>query len=100
MSDQEISIRSPMAIHRPQESPPPMRLGKSIKGLRVGIRTDTYWQSWLHVSDEWSRLLKQAGAEPVVLRVGVHIGEEGQHTQDIVDAWASSVDCAVVGLAN
>ena len=100
MTVQEISIRSPMAVHRPKESPPPVLLNKPIKGLRVGIRTDTYWQSWLHVSDEWSKMLKQEGANPVVLRVGVHIGEEGQHTHDIVDAWASSVDCAVVGLAN
>jgi hypothetical protein len=100
MDGQEISIRSPVAPQRPKESPPPVRLDRPLKGLRVGIRTDTYWQSWLHVSDEWSKMLKQEGAEPVVLRVGIHIGEEGQHTHDIVDAWASSIDCAVVGLAN
>jgi hypothetical protein len=48
----------------------------------------------------WSELLKKDGAEPVILRVTEHVGEEGQHTKDLVDAWASSVDCAVVGLAN
>ena len=36
----------------------------------------------------------------VHLEVREHTGTEGQHTKDIVDAWASSVDCAVVGLAN
>ena len=36
----------------------------------------------------------------VPLEVREHTGTEGQHTKDIVDAWASSVDCAVVGLAN
>ena len=100
MSDAEISIRSPMAVHRSRQSPKPIPLGKPVKGLRVGIRTDTYWESWLHVADEWSKMLRREGAEPVVLRTGVHIGDEGQHTKDIVDAWASSVDCAVVGLAN
>ena len=43
---------------------------------------------------------QSVGAIPVPLEVREHTGTEGQHTKDIVDAWASSVDCAVVGLAN
>ena len=100
MERQKISIRSPIGVHLSRHNPSPGKLDRPIRGLRVGIRTDTYWQSWLHVSDEWSQLLKNEGADPVVLRVGEHVGEEGQHTHAIVDAWASSVDCAVVGLAN
>ena len=97
---QIIAIRSPKAKLPEAVAPRAGKLGKPIRNMRVGIRTDTYWQSWLWVSDEWSTLLKDEGATPVMLRVGVHVGEEGENTKDLVDVWASSVDCAVVGLAN
>lgn len=100
MRREQITIRRPTAKFRAPESAPTFDLNRSIKGMRVGIRTDQFWRSWLDVADVWSEMLKQDGAKPVVLRIGEHTGEEGQHTKDLVDAWASSVDCAVVGLAN
>ena len=96
----QIDIRNPVAEPRPRNDVPTVSLGKPIKSLRVGIRGDTYWQSWPIVAEEWSKLLRAEGAVPVFLQVSEHTGTEGQHTKDIVDAWASSVDCAVVGLAN
>ena len=96
----QIMIRNPVAAPRPKNDVAAVNLNKPIKSLRVGLRGDSYWQSWPIVTEEWSKLLKAEGAIPVPLEVREHTGTEGQHTKDIVDAWASSVDCAVVGLAN
>ena len=100
MTTEEISIRSPIAKLARPDAVPVFNLDRPIKGLRVGLRNDIMWRSWLQICDVWSDLLKKDGAEPVILRVTEHVGEEGQLTKDLVDAWASSVDCAVVGLAN
>jgi len=96
----QITIRNPVAAPRPKNDVAAVNLNKPIKSLRVGLRGDSYWQSWPIVTEEWSKLLRAEGAIPVPLEVREHTGTEGQHTKDIVDAWASSVDCAVVGLAN
>ncbi|HVF63089.1 MAG TPA: hypothetical protein VNE58_03750 [Casimicrobiaceae bacterium] len=79
---------------------PTYDVGRPLAGLRVGIRYDQFWRSWLHVLDVWSDLLRRDGAEPVPLRIGEHVGEEGRHTKAMVEKWAASIDCAVVGLAN
>ncbi len=100
MKPDQLTIRKPTAQFRAKESAPVFNLDRPIKGMRVGLRNDQFWRSWLQVCDVWSEMLRKDGAEPVVLRVGEHVGEEGQHTKDLVDAWASSVDCAIVGLAN
>ena len=96
-----ISIRRPTASFRARESAPVFNLVRPINGLRVGIRTDHGWHSWLQITEIWSAMLKDDGAEPVVLQVGDHVGreEEVQTTQQL-EAWANAVDCAVVGLAN
>lgn len=100
MPFEQISIRRPTATFRPKQSAPIFNLDRPIKGLRVGIRNDPFWRSWLQISDVWSELLARDGAEPVIMRIGEHVGEEGQRTKEAVTAWANSVDCAVVGLAN
>lgn len=100
MNSDEIEIRRPTAKFVAKESVPVFNVDKHIKGLRVGIRNDVWWRSWLQVSDVWSELLVKDGAEPVILRVGEHSGDEGQLTKELIDVWASSVDCAIVGLAN
>lgn len=100
MKPDEISIRRPTAKFGARQSAPTFNLDRSIKGLRVGLRNDHMWRSWLQVCDVWSDLLQSDGAEPVVLRSGEHGGDEAHRTKQLVDGWASSVDCAVVGLAN
>jgi hypothetical protein len=100
MKPDTISIRKPTSLFPSAKSAPTFNLGRPIKGMRVGLRNDQFWRSWLQVCDVWSEMLRNDGAEPVVLRVGEHVGEEGQYTKEIVDAWASSIDCAIVGLAN
>lgn len=100
MNTDEISIRSPIARFAREGAAPVFNLDRPLKGMRVGMRNDIMWRSWLQVCDVWSDMLKEDGAEPVILRVTEHVGEEGQLTADLVDTWASSVDCAIVGLAN
>lgn len=94
------SIRRPTAVFRPKEPAPVFTLNRPIKGLRVGIRNDQFWLSWLQVCDIWSDLLRRDGAEPVIMQIGEHVGEGGQNTKAEVVRWAESIDCAVVGLAN
>lgn len=100
MGPDEIWIRKPAATFRPREVAPTFDVGRPLAGLRVGIRYDQFWRSWLRVTDLWSDLLRNDGAEPVPLRIGEHVGEEGKHTKASVERWAQSVDLAVVGLAN
>jgi hypothetical protein len=100
MKPDQISIRKPTAVFRPKQGAPTFNLDRPIAGLRVGLRNDPFWRSWLQVCELWSQMLRRDGAEPVVLRIGEHVGQEGQHTKESVQSWAESVDCAVVGLAN
>ena len=96
-----IRIRRPTAAFRGRESAPVFNLNRPVRGLRVGIRTDQLWVCWPRIAEIWSELLIEDGAHPVVLEVGDHSGgDEAQRTRNALDAWADSVDCAVVGLAN
>lgn len=100
MNPGRISIRKPTAVFRPKEVAPTFDLNRSIKGLRVGIRSDQFWPSWFVIRDVWTDMLREDGAEPVFLEISERVGEGGKGTQAEVERWAASVDCAVVGLAN
>jgi len=100
MTYEQISIRNPVATFRAKEAAPIFNLNRPIKGLKVGIRNDPFWRSWLQITDVWCELLVKDGAVPVIMRIGEHVGEEGKKTKEAVTAWANEVDCAVVGLAN
>lgn len=100
MNPGSISIRKPTAVFRATEAAPTFDLNRPIKGLRVGIRSDQFWPSWLQIRDVWLELLRKDGADPVILEIKERVGEGGQGTQAEVERWAKSVDCAVVGLAN
>lgn len=95
-----ISIRRPTTVFDYKSAAPTYDVNRPIKGLRVGIRTDQFWHSWLQITEEWCDMLRKDGAEPVIFRVGEHVGVEGDNTRKLLDEWADSVDCAVVGLAN
>jgi hypothetical protein len=77
----------------------PLQLGGSIRGRRVGLRTEGSWTSWLTIVDEWTTLLEQDGAIPVVLTAnGSRIGADAAGTQARIDAWAASIDLGISGL--
>jgi len=94
----KIWIRKPTATPPALQSAPTFRVDRPLKGLRVGLRTDPNWKSWLTVADDWAARLRADGAEPIVLPVHDHVGEEGERTAAALHAWADSIDCAVVGI--
>lgn len=101
MNQRYIDIHRPTAQFGLRASSSVFTLDRPIKGLRVGMRTDFAWRSWQQIAAEWSEMLKADGAEPVIIQVGEHTGEgEGTRTLRELDAWAGSVDCGIVGLAN
>ena len=98
MRPDKILIRKPTSAPRAAPSAPTFRVDRPLKGLRVGLRTDPNWKSWLTIADEWTVLLRADGAEPVVLPVLDHSGAAGEKSKLALHAWADSVDCAVVGI--
>ena len=94
-----ITILDPTATP-PELTPNPGPDAGPLKGRRVGLRTDETWQSWEWVLDEWKQSLAAAGATGQVWNAGNRIGEEGERTFRELDAFASDVDVAIVGLGN
>jgi hypothetical protein len=72
----------------------------SLVGKTVGIRLDRAWRSFEWVADEWTAALRASGAEVTRWVAGNRIGEEGERTRTELEAFASRVDVAVVGLGN
>jgi hypothetical protein len=75
-------------------------VGRSLQGVRVGLRLDRSWRSYEVVLGVWERLLRADGATPEVLVVGERIGDEGERTRNDLDEWSRLVDVGVVGLGN
>jgi len=72
----------------------------SLAGKTVGIRLDRAWRSFEWVADEWTAAFRAAGADVTRWVAGNRIGEEGERTRAELEAFASHVDFAVVGLGN
>lgn len=93
-----MQIRRPTAAPAPATVAPSYTVGKPLAGLRIGLRHEGSWRSWMLIVDEWARFLADDGAKPVVLQTGERVGNEGQQTRDGIEQWVSEVDCAVSGL--
>jgi hypothetical protein len=91
-------IRLPTAAPREQAGAPAYVLAKPIKGLRVGLRHEGSWRSWMLIVEQWQAFLRRDGAEPVVLEAGGRVGAEGERTRADVQAWSNEIDCGVAGL--
>lgn len=91
-------IRLPTAVPGEVAGAPTYVLNGSIKGLRIGLRHEGSWRSWMLIVEEWEKFLRRDGAEPVVLKAGGRVGEEGEQTRADVRAWADEIDCGVSGL--
>jgi len=72
----------------------------SLSGARVGIRYDRTWQSFLHVIDEWTPRLQEAGAILHPWEARSRVGEEGELTRRELAAFVEEIDVAIVGLGN
>jgi hypothetical protein len=100
MGADRIVILDPTAPPSDDRAAASHDLGRSLQGVRVGLRLDRSWRSYETVLGVWQRLLRAEGAEPVVLVVGERVGEEGERTRDDLDEWSRLVDVGVVGLGN
>ena len=75
-------------------------IGGSLAGRVVGLRLDQAWRSYMVIVEEWEKLLRADGADPLVLWTGERIGDEGTETRADLDEWSRRIDCGVVGLGN
>ncbi len=91
-------IRLPTAVPGEVPGAPTYTLDRPITGLRVGLRHEGSWRSWMLIVDEWEKFLRRDGAIPVVLKAGGRVGEEGEQTRADVRAWADEIDCGISGL--
>lgn len=92
------TIRLPTAAPAEAAGAPAYVLDRPIAGLRVGLRHEGSWRSWMIIIDEWEGYLRRDGAEPVVLKAGGRVGREGEQTRAAVAAWSDEIDCGVSGL--
>ncbi len=100
-------ILSPVA-ERPErdrargaEGPP--HLNRPLAGVRVGLEVDYAWLSYYTVIDEWERLLRADGADPLTLWVERSRKEPRRDPTQVeaeVEEWAKLIECGVVGLGN
>ncbi len=71
-----------------------------LAGLRVGLRFDRTWRSWLTVLDEWAPRFDAAGATVDRWEAGNRVGDAGEQTARELADFAGRVDVAIVGLGN
>jgi hypothetical protein len=91
-------IRIPTAPISEQSGAPAYVLSRPVTGLRVGLRHEGSWRSWMLIAREWEKFLRRDGAEPVILKAGGRVGSEGERTKADVQAWADDIDCGISGL--
>ena len=72
----------------------------SLAGRVVGIRYDLTWRSFHWAMDEWAAAFRRDGAEVRTWCAGARVGEHAEQTAKELDAFATDVDLAVVGLGN
>lgn len=92
-----ITIRRPTATFDAGAAAS-FRVGRPLRGLRIGVRQDGTWRSWQIIAAAWVERLQRDGAEPVLLQTGERTGAEGERTRADLAAWTAHVECAVVGL--
>ena len=93
-----LRIRVPTARPPSETGAPAYLLDRPIAGLKVGLRHEGSWRSWILIVDEWSKFLRRDGATPVVVKTGERTSAEGERTRALVADWAASVDCGISGL--
>jgi hypothetical protein len=93
-----ITIRSPVAPPREERVAPTYTVDGPLTGLKVGLRHEGSWRSWLWIVDEWEQYLRRDGAIPVILEAGGRVGEEGVETRAAVAEWVRTSACGIAGL--
>ncbi len=93
-----ITIRCPTATFPADTGAPAFTLGRSVAGVRIGLRQDATWRSWQVIAAAWVERLRADGAAPRLLQTGERTGPEGEKTRTDLDGWLDDIECAVVGL--
>lgn len=92
-------VFDPTAARADDVADPGPVLGQ-LRGKRIGFRLDQIWRSWDWVSENWAKQLRAAGAEVSFWRSGGRSGEEGDRMASELGEWLTTLDAAIVGLAN
>lgn len=71
-----------------------------LAGKTIGIRVDQIWRCWDWISEAWEAKFRQAGTEISYWRSTNRSGEEGEEQEHSLQVWLTTIDVAVVGLAN
>jgi hypothetical protein len=95
-----IDVLVPVPPDIDEQASETIDLGRPVLGVRIGLRLDPAWRSYYTVVDEWTRLLRDHGAEVHVLISGERVGPTAEQTRTDIDEWARLVEVGVVGLGN
>jgi hypothetical protein len=71
-----------------------------LAGKRIGFRLDRMWRAWDWISESWADRFTAAGATVSFWRSGGRSGEEGIRMERSFKEYLTTIDVAVVGLAN
>lgn len=71
-----------------------------LAGKRIGIRVDQIWRAWDWVSELWAEKFRAAGASVTFWRSCGRSGDEGERMDRELKQFLSTLDIAVIGLAN
>jgi hypothetical protein len=71
-----------------------------LAGKRIGIRVDEIWRAWDWISELWADKFRVAGASVSFWRSCGRSGDEGERMERELKEFVSTVDIAIVGLAN
>jgi len=95
-----IEVLVPVPPSAEEAVAPTYDLGRSLSGVRVGLRLDLAWRSYETVVATWSDRFEQHGASVHVLVTGERVGPDAQRTRDDVEDWSRLIDIGVIGLGN
>jgi hypothetical protein len=93
-----ITIRRPTAPRPEPEVAPAYKLGSSVSGKRIGLRTDGAWRSWTLIAGEWDKRLRDAGADVLSVETGAQVGDPARVDRRTIAEWSDTVDGGIVGL--
>ena len=71
-----------------------------LAGKRVGFRVDNIWRCWDWITADWAERLEAAGATVSFWRGYGRSGEDADRLDRELKEWLSTIDVAIVGLAN
>lgn len=92
-------ILDPTAVRDDDNASPGPDAGL-LTGKRIGFRLDRMWRAWDWVSGVWADKFRADGASVSFWRSGGRSGDEGERMERSLKEFLSTIDVAVVGLAN